>query len=116
MTYTLGNNSVFDMAISASATTLTPIMLSAHQFWNLEAYKETQDLSGHVVHIASSKIIATDGNLIPNGKFTQVAGTPLDFRVPRSIGNEINATAKAQYCGTGASLPSGVVGVERSPC
>ena len=103
VTYTLGNNSVFNMSLSASATALTPIMLSAHQFWNLEAYNETQDLSGHVVSINSSKIIATDGNLIPNGNFTQVEGTPLDFRNATSIGDQINATAKAQYCGTGVS-------------
>ena len=92
------------MSLSASATSLTPIMLSAHQFWNLEAYNETQDLTGHIVHINSSKIIATDGNLIPNGNFTNVTGTPLDFRVPTSIGDEINATAEAQYCGTGEHL------------
>ncbi|KAH9914489.1 galactose mutarotase-like domain-containing protein [Epithele typhae] len=101
VTYTLGNDSVFNMSISAVATQRTPIMLSAHQFWNLEAYQETQDLRGHVVQINSSKIIATDGNLIPNGSFIEVEGTPLDFRTATSIGDQINATAAAQYCGTG---------------
>ena len=101
MTYTLGNSSVFNTSISAIATEKTPIMLSAHQFWNLEAYNETQDLSGHIAQIQSSRVIATDGNLIPNGSFIDVEGTALDFRQAKSIGDSINATAEAQYCGTG---------------
>ena len=107
VTYSLSNNSVFNMSISASATSLTPILLSAHQFWNLEAYNETQDITAHIVHINSTKIIATDGNLIPDGNFTEVEGTPLDFRTPKSIGNEINATAETQYCGTGGCFLHG---------
>ncbi|KAL1747662.1 galactose mutarotase-like domain-containing protein [Schizophyllum fasciatum] len=100
VTYTLGNASVFNTSIAASATAQTPIMLSAHQFWNLEAYNETQDLRAHVVQIQSSRVIATDGNLIPNGGFVDVEGTPLDFREAKSIGDSINATREAQYCGT----------------
>lgn len=100
ITYSLGNSSIFNMSIQATATEATPILLSAHQFFNLEAYEETQDLSGHILQINSSKIIATDGNLIPNGSFVEVEGTPLDFRTAKSIGDSINATAEAQYCGT----------------
>ncbi|KAL1725027.1 galactose mutarotase-like domain-containing protein [Schizophyllum commune] len=100
VTYTLGNSSVFNTSISAIATEKTPIMLSAHQFWNLEAYNETQDLRGHIAQIQSSRVIATDGNLIPNGSFIDVEGTALDFRQAKSIGDSINATAEAQYCGT----------------
>ncbi|KAJ6486379.1 galactose mutarotase-like protein [Mycena vitilis] len=79
----------------------TPIMLSGHHYWNLEAYQETQDLVGHIAQFEASRFIATNGQLIPNGKLTSVEGTPLDFRKAKSIGNSINATAEAQYCGTG---------------
>lgn len=77
-------------------------MLSGHHYWNFEAYQETQDLVGHHAQFGASKFVATDGQLIPNGKLTDVSGTPLDFRKAKSIGSSINATAAGEYCGTGA--------------
>jgi len=85
----------------STATELTPIMLSCHHYWNLEAYQETQDLVGHIAEFEASKIVTTNGLLIPNGQTTPVEGTPLDFRKAKSIGDSINATAEAQFCGTG---------------
>jgi aldose 1-epimerase len=87
----------------AKATELTPIMLSGHHYWNLEAYQETQDLVGHHAQLDASRFIATDGHLIPTGQLTPVAGTAMDFRKAKSIGGSINATAEAQFCGTGMS-------------
>jgi len=86
--------------MNAVATKKTPIMLSGHHYWNLEAYQETQDLEGHVVHFQASRFVATDGALIPNGTLLDVKGTPLDFRQPKSIGASIPATAAGQFCGT----------------
>jgi galactose mutarotase-like enzyme len=101
VTYTLDSNSSYKISIRAFATEETPILLSAHNFWNLEAYKESEDLLSHYAQFNSSRFVATDGNLIPNGNLTEVEGTPLDFRVAKSIGGSINDTAEAQYCGTG---------------
>ncbi|KAJ3716295.1 galactose mutarotase-like protein [Lentinula guzmanii] len=101
ITYTLKNESTWDISMHALADQETPIMLSGHHYWNLEAYEETDNLSGHWVQFHSSKYVATDGLLIPTGELTSVEGTPLDFNVAKSIGDSINATAEAQYCGTG---------------
>jgi aldose 1-epimerase len=46
-------------------------------------------------------VIHTDGILIPDGKFINVSGTPLDFRKAKSIGVAIPDTTPYQYCGTG---------------
>jgi aldose 1-epimerase len=94
--------------MNSIANALTPIMLSGHHYWNLEAYQETQDLNGHIAEFEASRIIATNGQLIPNGELTPVQGTPLDFRKAKSIGDSINATAAAQFCGTGKFISSGV--------
>ncbi|KZP17313.1 galactose mutarotase-like protein [Athelia psychrophila] len=99
--YTLEDKSTWDISIKATADEKTPILLSCHQYWNFEAYQETQDLSGHYAEFASSKIIATNGLLIPNGSFVEVEGTPLDFRKAKSIGKAINETTTDGYCGTG---------------
>lgn len=79
-------------------------MLSGHHYWNLEAYQETQDLNGHYAQFNSSKIVATDGLLIPNGSYVEVAGTALDFRKAKSIGKGINDTTGHDYCGTGEKI------------
>lgn len=84
----------------ATASKKTPILLSGHHYWNLEAYQETQDLVGHHAQFDASRVIGTDGILIPNGTLLNVEGTPLDFRKAKSIGGSINATAPFQYCGT----------------
>jgi hypothetical protein len=101
VTYTLGPKSTWSIKIYATADHETPILLSGHHYWNLEAYRETQDLSGHYAWIDSSKIIATDGLLIPNGSYVDVNGTALDFRKGKSLGQAINDTGMHEYCGTG---------------
>ncbi|KAH7931243.1 galactose mutarotase-like protein [Leucogyrophana mollusca] len=100
ITYELDEMGVFKISMHATADKQTPIMLSCHQYWNLEAYEETQDLSGHYAQIMSSKVIGTDGLLIPNGSFVEAEGTPLDFHAAKSIGNTIPSTASYEYCGT----------------
>lgn len=88
----------------ATATKETPIMLSCHQYWNFEAYQETQTLDDHYAHISSSRVIGADGILIPDGSLVNVTGTPLDFRKAKSVGAAINQTAGLDYCGTGSSM------------
>ncbi len=91
--------------MNAIATAETPIMLSGHHFWNLDAYQDSEDLLGHVAQFDASRVIATDGNLIPNGELIDVTGTPLDFREAKSIGGSINDTEPFAYCGTGTDRP-----------
>ncbi|KAJ7639003.1 galactose mutarotase-like domain-containing protein [Roridomyces roridus] len=99
--YTLESKSTWKISMHATATELTPIMLSCHHFWNLEAYEESEDLSGHWAQFPSSKFIATNGNLIPNGLTTDVTGTAMDFRQPRNFAQGIAETNGTQVCGTG---------------
>lgn len=56
---------------------------------------------GHVAQFKSSKIVATDGILIPTGEYEDITGGPLDFNEAKSIGEILNATAEFEYCGTG---------------
>ncbi|EPQ59403.1 galactose mutarotase-like protein [Gloeophyllum trabeum ATCC 11539] len=101
VSYTLEPKSTWKITMHATASERTPIMLSGHHYWNLEAYQETQDLSGHYAQFNSSRIIGTNGQLIPDGRLLSVEGTPADFRQAKSIGEAINETVAGQYCGTG---------------
>jgi aldose 1-epimerase len=88
--------------MQATASARTPIMLSAHHSWNLEAYAESQDMVAHRMQVAASRVIGVDGIIVPDGSLWNVEGTPLDFRTPASLGVGIQATKGKQYCGTGA--------------
>ncbi|TFK55900.1 galactose mutarotase-like protein [Heliocybe sulcata] len=99
--YTLEPNSTWKISIHAAADQETPIMLSGHHYWNLEAYEETQDLSGHYAQFNASRIIAGNAQLIPDGTLLNVSGTPADFRQAKSLGEAINATVAGEYCGAG---------------
>lgn len=100
VSYTLLKDSQWKITMDATASQDTPIMLSGHHYWNLEAYKESQDLLAHYAQFDADRVIATDGILIPNGKFLKTPGTPLDFSKAKSLGVAIQETAPFEYCGT----------------
>ncbi|KAG9102194.1 hypothetical protein FS749_013397 [Ceratobasidium sp. UAMH 11750] len=81
VTYRLSRGGRFDLSIVASATEKTPIMLTSHIYWNLEAFQDgNKDIFAHRLRTAASKIIQEDEIEIPTGNFMQVQGTALDFR------------------------------------
>ncbi|CAE6442045.1 unnamed protein product [Rhizoctonia solani] len=67
-------------------------MVTAHVYWNLDAFQETSKVFNHSLHIASSKYIQGNNYLIPTGKLPSVQGTALDFRKERTIGSQWNGT------------------------
>ncbi|KAJ7030824.1 galactose mutarotase-like protein [Mycena alexandri] len=99
VTYTLDVKSTWKIHMHSVATEPTPIMLTNHHYFNLEAYQESQDLNSHFIQIDASRFVATNGELLPNGTLTSVEGTTLDFRKAKSLGEAINNTV----CGTGCS-------------
>lgn len=101
VTYTLENNSKWKIAIQASVDHLSPILLSSHVYWNLDAYQGADNLDKHFMQFKSSRYIQTDGILIPNGTFGAIKGTPLDFNEAKSVGKAVNATVGLDLCGTG---------------
>lgn len=103
-TYTLLSGGTWHVTLCATATKQTPIMLTLHHYFNLEAYEESQDLLSHFAQIDSSRVIATDGILIPTGSLLNVEGSPLDFRTEKSVGLALEATKGLQYCGTSKSF------------
>lgn len=43
------------------------------------------------LYINADKFVEVDNELIPTGKLVDVSNTPMDFRKPKKIGDEINA-------------------------
>lgn len=92
--YTLGENATWSIEMNATASERTPLMLSSHVYWNLEALNETQSiLDAHTLHLPyADKFVATDSILIPTGELPDVQGTPYDFREPTKFSQNFNDT------------------------
>ena len=61
---------------------------TSHPFFNLSGRAE-HPILGHVLAIDADKILEVDATAIPTGQLLDVAGTPLDFRVPTPVGERI---------------------------
>lgn len=87
--YTLTNNDELKVDLSATTDKPTVLNLTNHNYWNLGgAFSGT--IRDHVLTIAADKYVPVDESLIPTGELASVEGTPLDFRSPKPIGQDIN--------------------------
>lgn len=106
--YTLEADSKWDVQISAISSGATPVMLAAHDYWNLNpkslinATASDRPILDHVLHMPySTNYIKTDGILIPTGEVPSVEDTPYDFRTATAFSENFNKTEGV--CGTGCT-------------
>jgi aldose 1-epimerase len=85
--YSLPSRGVIRLEYTATTDKTTPVSLTNHAFFNLDGARgegvsntEEQKL---VIH--ADKITAVDKELIPTGEYTEVSGTPYDFRTSRTL-------------------------------
>lgn len=68
--------------ITASTDRATPCGFCHHGYFALDG---TGDLAHHRLSIAAEHYLPVDADLIPTGAIAPVAGTPFDYRKPRSL-------------------------------
>ena len=100
VTYTLNDNN--ELKWEAKATTDAPTILNIvhHSYWNLSGDPSTS-INDHLMMLNAAGFLPTDIGLIPTGKITPVAGTPMDFTKPTVIGERIDADFEALKFGGG---------------
>ena len=98
VTYTLTNDNTLDMHFAATTDKPTIVNLTQHTYFNLSGEGTILD---HVLQIPSDAITPVDSGLIPTGDLEPVAGTPFDFRKPKAIGKDINASSEQLKRGKG---------------
>ncbi|KAI0666056.1 galactose mutarotase-like protein [Trametes maxima] len=91
-THSVENGGILRTTIHATASEKTPIMLTQHVYWNLDAFQGSENILDHKLHVDGSRVVAVDGDAIPTGPFIDVEGTPFDFRTTQAIGARWNET------------------------
>jgi aldose 1-epimerase len=91
-----------ELVWEAEATTDKPtvINLAHHTYWNLSG-DPTKPITNETLMLAADAYLPTDAGLIPTGVLAPVAGTPMDFRTPTTVGARINDAFEALKLGGG---------------
>ncbi|MHA4845651.1 aldose epimerase family protein [Flavitalea antarctica] len=86
--YKLRDDNALEINYTATTDKATPVNLTNHSYFNLSAGKKS-DILDHVLQLKASRFTPVDKTLIPTGKIDNVSGTPMDFRQPKPIGQDI---------------------------
>lgn len=91
-----------EIMLSLHAITDAPTVLNLtnHAYWNLNG-EGNGDILGHELTLNAAEWLPTDPTLVPTGEDEPVAGTPMDFVTPKTIGRDIKQNFSALEYGKG---------------
>lgn len=98
--YTWSDDNVLTLRLEATTDRPTVVNLTNHTYWHLGGF-DSADTLGHELWLAASRYLPTDSTLVPTGVLDPVAGTPMDFTVPKLLGRDIKADFPALRYGKG---------------
>jgi aldose 1-epimerase len=86
--FSLTHDNEVILTFGAQTDAPTPVNLCNHAYYNL-AGAGNGNVLGHTMYLNASRYTPVDDLLIPTGEIAPVAGTPLDFTRPQTIGARI---------------------------
>ena len=90
VTYTLTDEGELHIDYLARSDADTPFNPTNHSYFNLNGHASGSILE-HIVQIDASEYTPSDQGLLPTGEIKSVSGTPMDFTIPKMIGQDIGA-------------------------
>ncbi|HEC42795.1 MAG TPA: galactose mutarotase [Bacteroides sp.] len=87
VTFTLDKDNQVCIDYKATTDKATPLNLTHHAYFNLGG--GSLPIYDHELMIESDQYVECDKDLIPTGEIVSVDGSPLDFRIQKSIGSAI---------------------------
>jgi len=100
VTYLLTDQNELEIGYSAKADKPTICNLTHHSYFNLSG-DPLDTILDHELMIAADRYTPVDEGLIPTGEIADVTGTPMDFRQPKRIGQDIEAAFAQLHFGGG---------------
>lgn len=98
--YRWSDDNELSIMLRATADAPTVANLTNHTYWNLDGADSGSALD-HMLAIKASRWLPTDESLVPTGEMAPVAGTPMDFTVPKRVGRDIHEDFPALKYGKG---------------
>lgn len=87
--FRLSDDNALHLRFSATTDQPTHVNLTHHGYFNLQG---SGDVLHHELQILASRFTPVDETLIPTGELADVAGSALDFREAKAIGQDIGSS------------------------
>ncbi len=100
VTYTLTSDNMVKIHYEGESDKDTIVNMTNHSYFNL-AGQDCSSVEDHIAWIKASTFTVANEKSIPTGEIVLVEGTPMDFRVPKVIGLEIDSDYTPIQYGSG---------------
>ncbi|KLU86121.1 aldose 1-epimerase [Magnaporthiopsis poae ATCC 64411] len=110
VTYSVGDGGVWNISMAAtSPQARTPLMLTQHTYFNLDAYRGPAKIWNHTLHLPySGRYLEMDDGALPTGKTVS--------HNPRSPKGAVVATLASSFSGVKAELRTDQLGLQIYTC
>ena len=100
VTYELTEDNELRLMYDAVPDQDTIINMTNHSYFNLDGH-DSGNVLKELVTLDADYFTRADAQSIPTGELVDVTGTPMDFRMPRALGEAIDADYEAVRLGKG---------------
>ena len=91
VTYALDHSGSLHILYDAVSDKDTVFNLTNHSYFNLAGHDRTEAAMDQLLTLPARYFCPDDAENIPTGELRSVAGTPMDFRAPKPLGQDIGA-------------------------